>query len=183
MCTKTTCTTKAVQHRHPRDSRILAVTWFITASLIGCMKVSILFSFCGFLSRKKNLLTYNWREPCVANLRRFWFVLYHWSCDPMQSPLTGYTISNLTETYLHFHSWTTRILLNTRHKTNNSTRPIPMFSEEIFHSHVTHWWSTDSSYICYTQIDDSQVPAYTFPWYGEQSHMYGSFMNVAYPKV
>ena len=56
-------------------------------------------------------------------------------------------------------------------------------AEEIFRSHVTHWWSTQSNYICYAEIDDTNVPGYQYPSYGLPTNLYGSIETLSYPKV
>ncbi len=58
-----------------------------------------------------------------------------------------------------------------------------MFSEEILHSNVAHWWSPDSRHVVYATFDDSQVPTYKFPTYGPGEAIYGYIDEIAYPKV
>ncbi len=48
---------------------------------------------------------------------------------------------------------------------------------------MAHWWSPDSSYICFAQFDDSSVPLYRFPHYGEGTNIYGDMQKIAYPKA
>ena len=65
-----------------------------------------------------------------------------------------------------------RILINFR-----------VISEEILHSNVAHWWSTEGSYILYATFDDTEVPKYSFPNYGPGEAIYGYVDEIAYPKV
>ena len=58
--------------------------------------------------------------------------------------------------------------------------PIP---EEILHSNVAHWWSTEGSHILYATFDDTEVPSYRFPNYGPGEAIYGYTDEIAYPKV
>ncbi len=57
------------------------------------------------------------------------------------------------------------------------------FTEEILYSNSAHWWSTDNSFICYAQFDDTNVPLYRFPYYGKGSNIYGDIEAIAYPKA
>ena len=45
--------------------------------------------------------------------------------------------------------------------------------EEILHSHLAHWWSPQGSYIAYLQFNDTLVPKYRFPFYGDGKNTYG----------
>ncbi len=55
--------------------------------------------------------------------------------------------------------------------------------EEILHSDSAHWWSPSGQHIAYLKFNDSHVPLYKFPYYGEGSNIYGTIREVAYPKV
>ena len=57
------------------------------------------------------------------------------------------------------------------------------FTEEILKSNSAHWWSPDGSYICYGQFNDSDVPRYKHPFYGDGTNIYGDTVEIAYPKV
>jgi len=48
---------------------------------------------------------------------------------------------------------------------------------------MTHYWSQDSRYICYAELNDTGVPLQVWPWYGDRSDVYVQTIEVAYPKV
>ncbi len=58
-----------------------------------------------------------------------------------------------------------------------------MFSEEILHSEVAHWWSPDNRFITYLKLDDTNVPKYKFPIYGNGEELYSNMDVISYPKV
>ena len=58
-----------------------------------------------------------------------------------------------------------------------------MVSEEILKSNSALWWSTDSLYVAYLEINDSNVPVYHYPEYGAYGNIYGDIKDMPYPKV
>ena len=64
-----------------------------------------------------------------------------------------------------------------------ATNLIIHVAEEILHTNVANWWSPGGSYIAYAQFNDSLVPLFKFPFYGEADNLYGTINELAYPKV
>jgi len=62
-------------------------------------------------------------------------------------------------------------------------RLVILFTEEILLQPSAHWWSPDSTLICYAVFNDTDVPHVKFPYYGPSSDMYGHVVDIAYPKV
>jgi len=58
-----------------------------------------------------------------------------------------------------------------------------LITEEILHTHIAHWWSPQGSYIAYLQFNDTLVPKYRFPYYGDGKNIYGDIEELSYPKV
>ena len=56
-------------------------------------------------------------------------------------------------------------------------------TEDVLSSRTTHYWSPDSQYICYAELNDTGVPLQAWPWYGHKSHVYVDTIYIAYPKV
>lgn len=54
-------------------------------------------------------------------------------------------------------------------------------SEEIFHSHVAHWWSPDGARLAYATINDSLVPKMELPMFTGSPYPTGK--EYRYPKV
>jgi len=48
---------------------------------------------------------------------------------------------------------------------------------------VSHYWSPDSRFICYAELNDTGVPLQAWPWYGLKSVVYARTIYIAYPKV
>ena len=57
------------------------------------------------------------------------------------------------------------------------------FPEEILGSNKAHWMSPDNQRICYASFDDSRVPKYKFPYYGQAENIYSDIEAISYPKV
>ncbi|KAK2157135.1 hypothetical protein LSH36_197g03008 [Paralvinella palmiformis] len=57
------------------------------------------------------------------------------------------------------------------------------YAEEILHTHIAHWWSPQGSYIAYLQFNDTLVPKYRFPYYGDGKNIYGDIEELSYPKA
>ena len=58
-----------------------------------------------------------------------------------------------------------------------------VFTEELLYTHVAHWWSVESRYVCYATFNDTDVPLFSFPLYGPPENVYTSTVSIAYPKV
>lgn len=58
-----------------------------------------------------------------------------------------------------------------------------LYEEEILHTNVAHWWSPGARHIAYAQFNDSLVPLFKFPFYGEGDNLYGTISELAYPKA
>lgn len=58
-----------------------------------------------------------------------------------------------------------------------------LYEEEILSSNVAHWWSPDSRYLCYASFNDTLVPVFRFPHYGQKSDLYEEFVEFPYPKA
>ena len=56
-------------------------------------------------------------------------------------------------------------------------------TEDVLSSRVTHYWSSDSRFICYAELNDTGVPLQSWPWYGHRSDVYVQTIQIAYPKV
>jgi len=56
-------------------------------------------------------------------------------------------------------------------------------TEDVLKSRVSHYWSRDSRYVCYTEINDTEVPLMAWQRYGRTSDVYGKTIQIAYPKV
>ena len=55
-------------------------------------------------------------------------------------------------------------------------------TEEILNSDNTIWFSPEGRYLCYAEIDDTDVPWYEFSWYGDYQENYTSVRKIPYPK-
>ena len=65
-----------------------------------------------------------------------------------------------------------------------STPPVILYNaEDVLSSNVAHYWSPDSRYICYAELNDTDVPLQAWPRYGHKSDVYGDTIQIAYPKV
>jgi hypothetical protein len=45
------------------------------------------------------------------------------------------------------------------------------------------WWSPEGTYLLYAQFNDTEVPIYTYPFYGDPDKAYTQQKTIAYPKV
>lgn len=62
------------------------------------------------------------------------------------------------------------------------TEPLPFtLAEEIFQSHVAHWWSPDGARLAYATINDSLVPKMELPMFTGSPYPTGK--EYRYPKV
>ncbi|KAK7113666.1 dipeptidyl peptidase 4-like isoform X2 [Littorina saxatilis] len=57
-----------------------------------------------------------------------------------------------------------------------------VYEEEIISSDHALWWSPAGTHLCYGVFNDSQVPRYTFPTYGNFANAYTQQKHLAYPK-
>ena len=57
----------------------------------------------------------------------------------------------------------------------------PYFAEEIFQTHIAHWWSPDGARLAYTTIDDTLVPKMEIPIFTGSPYPIG--IEYHYPKV
>lgn len=55
------------------------------------------------------------------------------------------------------------------------------FPEEIFHSHIAHWWSPDGARLAYATINDTLVPRMELPMFTGMPYPMGKEYH--YPKV
>ena len=46
-----------------------------------------------------------------------------------------------------------------------------------------HFFSDDDQYVVYVTYDASDVPLMSWPYYGPKDDVYGSTVEIAYPKV
>ncbi|KAK5612332.1 hypothetical protein CRENBAI_013165 [Crenichthys baileyi] len=58
---------------------------------------------------------------------------------------------------------------------------IPQVSEEIFHSHIAHWWSPDGARLAYATINDTLVPKMELPMFTGSPYPMGK--EYPYPKA
>ncbi len=56
-----------------------------------------------------------------------------------------------------------------------------VFTEEIFQSHIAHWWSPDGLRLAYATINDTLVPKMEIPMF--TNALYPSGQEYRYPKV
>ncbi|KAK7492831.1 hypothetical protein BaRGS_00015969 [Batillaria attramentaria] len=57
-----------------------------------------------------------------------------------------------------------------------------VYEEEILSSDHALWWSAGSTYLCYAVFNDTKVPVYHFPFYGDPSNAYPTQKPISYPK-
>jgi len=57
----------------------------------------------------------------------------------------------------------------------------PSLPEEIFHSHIAHWWSPDGARLAYATINDTLVPKMELPMFTGSPYPMGKEYH--YPKV
>lgn len=58
-----------------------------------------------------------------------------------------------------------------------------VYPEEILGADNAVWWSANGTYLCYAVFNDTMVPEYKFPIYGDMNSAYGETKKLAYPKV
>uniref|UniRef100_A0A0B6ZW87 Uncharacterized protein n=1 Tax=Arion vulgaris TaxID=1028688 RepID=A0A0B6ZW87_9EUPU len=58
-----------------------------------------------------------------------------------------------------------------------------VYEEEVLATDNAVWWSTQSTYLLYAVFNDSRVPTFHFPVYGELDNAYTSDHKIAYPKA
>ena len=58
-----------------------------------------------------------------------------------------------------------------------------MLTDEILGSNTALWTSPDNTFIAYIQFNDSAVPTARIPLYSDADNIYGSFVDIPYPKV
>uniref|UniRef100_A0A3Q2NUF2 A-type potassium channel modulatory protein DPP6 n=1 Tax=Fundulus heteroclitus TaxID=8078 RepID=A0A3Q2NUF2_FUNHE len=56
-----------------------------------------------------------------------------------------------------------------------------LYEEEIFHSHIAHWWSPDGARLAYATINDTQVPKMELPMFTGSPYPMGK--EYPYPKA
>lgn len=56
-----------------------------------------------------------------------------------------------------------------------------LLPEEIFHSHIAHWWSPDGARLAYATINDTLVPKMELPMFTGSPYPMGK--EYPYPKV
>ncbi|XP_050418288.1 dipeptidyl peptidase 4 isoform X4 [Patella vulgata] len=57
-----------------------------------------------------------------------------------------------------------------------------VYEEEIIASDNAVWWSQNGSYLAYGVFNDTRVPKYYYPIYGELNNAYGELASIPYPK-
>ncbi|XP_071103591.1 dipeptidyl peptidase 4-like isoform X6 [Haliotis cracherodii] len=57
-----------------------------------------------------------------------------------------------------------------------------VYEEEILGADNAVWWSANGTYLCYAVFNDTDVPEYKFPIYGDMNSAYGETKKIAYPK-
>ncbi|XP_064646923.1 inactive dipeptidyl peptidase 10-like isoform X2 [Lineus longissimus] len=59
-----------------------------------------------------------------------------------------------------------------------------LYEEEILLSDHALWWSPQGNLICYATFNDSKVPKYKYPYYGDtKDPVGGAFKSINYPKA
>jgi len=58
-----------------------------------------------------------------------------------------------------------------------------LYEEDVISDRVSHYWSPDGRYICYAELNDTEVPLQAWPWYGAKDNVFGSTMEIPYPKA
>lgn len=58
-----------------------------------------------------------------------------------------------------------------------------LYEEDVLSDRVSHYWSPDSRYICFAEINDTNVPVISWPLYGEKTDVYGRTREIKYPKA
>lgn len=63
----------------------------------------------------------------------------------------------------------------------NPVTCLSLFPEEIFQSHIAHWWSPDGARLAYATINDTLVPKMELPMFTGSPYPTGKEYH--YPKV
>ncbi|XP_035828294.1 dipeptidyl peptidase 4 [Aplysia californica] len=58
-----------------------------------------------------------------------------------------------------------------------------VYEEEVFSTDHALWFSHGGSYLLYAFFNDSTVPTFYFPWYGDLDNSYTGEYKIAYPKA
>ncbi|XP_075068237.1 A-type potassium channel modulatory protein DPP6 isoform X3 [Mixophyes fleayi] len=126
-------------------------------------------------------------------------------CNLITSKLTDLNPPEVEKAYLQYAGWGPRgqqlIFIfenNIFYKMNADSRPIRLVStgkegvifnglsdwlyeEEIFKTHIAHWWAPDGARLAYTTINDNKVPTMEIPVY--TGSIYPTVKNYHYPKA
>ncbi|XP_063777943.1 dipeptidyl aminopeptidase-like protein 6 isoform X3 [Pseudophryne corroboree] len=126
-------------------------------------------------------------------------------CNLITSKLTDLNPPEVEKAYLQYAGWGPKgqqlIFIfenNIFYKMNADSRPIRLVStgkegvifnglsdwlyeEEIFKTHIAHWWAPDGARLAYTTINDNKVPTMEIPVY--TGSIYPTMKNYHYPKA
>jgi len=58
-----------------------------------------------------------------------------------------------------------------------------LYEEDVISDRVSHYWSPNGRYICYAELNDTEVPLQAWPWYGSKDNVFGSTILIPYPKA
>ncbi|BFZ22013.1 hypothetical protein BsWGS_25052 [Bradybaena similaris] len=58
-----------------------------------------------------------------------------------------------------------------------------VYEEEILGADNAIWWSPQSTYLLYASFNDTRVPKFHFPMYGQMNNPYTEDQDIAYPKA
>lgn len=56
-------------------------------------------------------------------------------------------------------------------------------AEDVLGEYQTHYWSADSSSLCYATFNDTEVPTMSWPVYGNKDQIYPTMKEIGYAKV
>jgi len=58
-----------------------------------------------------------------------------------------------------------------------------LYEEDVISDRVSHYWSPSGRYICYAELNDADIPLQAWPWYGSKDDVFGSTIEIPYPKA
>jgi len=58
-----------------------------------------------------------------------------------------------------------------------------LYEEDVLSERVSHYVSPEGRYICYAELNDTEVPLQAWPWYGSKDDVYGTTIRIPYPKA
>ncbi|KAK7895767.1 hypothetical protein WMY93_021092 [Mugilogobius chulae] len=76
----------------------------------------------------------------------------------------------------------TLLIIKSRERGDGLDQNVPCpFPQEIFHSHIAHWWSPDGARLAYATINDTLVPKMELPMFTGTPYPMGKEYH--YPKA